>query len=146
VEEIQNDDLEFQHPVYRKVIEIIVDLVNRKMKIDSNFFIMHEDIEVSSVAVDMMTEGFEDKISKIWSKNNVKFESEEMKLKEIVPELVISFKNKKMLEMIRETQDEIIQAQAANDMESITLLLQKMQILNELKRSIAKKLGDRIIL
>jgi DNA primase len=143
---MRNDDLEFQHPVYRKIYDLVADLVDRKMKIDTNFFIMHEDIEVSSVTVDMMTEGFEDKMSKIWSKNNVKFETEEMKLKIIVPELVVSFKNQKMMEMIRETQDEIMQAQASNDHESITLLLQKMQILNELKKSISKKLGDRIIL
>lgn len=146
VEEIRVDELEFLHPVYQKIFLLVMDLVDKKMKIDHNFFIMHEDVEVSSVAVDVMTESYDDKMSKIWSRNSAKFETEEMKLKEIVPELVTSFKNKKMLEMIRETQEEIKHAQASNDMESITLLLQKMQILNELKRNIAKKLGDRIIL
>lgn len=146
VDEIKADELEFQHPVYRKIYEIVADWVERKMKIETNFFIMHEDSEISSATVDMMTEGYDEQMSKVWSKAEVKLETEEMKLKDIVPELVLSFKNRKLMVMLKDTQDEIRTAQESNDMESITLLIQKIQILNELKRNISKKLGDRIIL
>lgn len=146
VDEIREDDLEFQHPVYRKIFLIIADFIDRKMKIEPNFFIRHEDIEISTAAVDVMTESYDDKMSKVWDKKDVKLETEEMKLKVIVPELIISFKNKKLLDLINETQESIRHAQDSNDGESITLLIQKMQILNELKRNISKKLGDRIIL
>ena len=146
VSEIKEDELEFQHPVYRKIYEMIEDLVEKKMKIETNYFVMSEDVEISSVAVDMMTEGYDEQMSKVWSKNEVKLETEEMKLKDIIPELVLSFKNQKLLDLLKETQDGIKQAQDANDMETITLLIQKMQILNELKRNISKKLGDRVIL
>lgn len=147
VEELRNDELEFQHPVYRKIYGIIEDLVDRKMKIDTNTFVMHEDGEICSSAVDMMTEGYDDQISKaLLLRSDVKIATEEMRQKDIVPELVLSFKNKKTMNMIKETQEEINHAQASNDIESITLLIQKMQILNELKRNISKKLGDRIIL
>jgi DNA primase len=146
VEEIQNDELEFQHPVYRKIYETIVDFVQKKMKVDYNYFIMSEDTEISSATADMMTYSYDDQMSKVWSKAEVKLETEEMKLKDIIPELVLSFKNQKLLDMLKETQEDIVKAQNSNDMESITLLIQKMQILNDLKRNIAKKLGDRIIL
>ncbi len=146
VDEVKADELEFQHPVYNKIYAIVADWVERKMKIETNFFVMHEDSEISSATVDMMTDGYDDKMSKVWSKAEVKLETEEMKLKDIVPELVLSFKNQKLMVMLKETQDEIKHAQESNDMESITLLIQKMQILNELKRNISKKLGDRIIL
>lgn len=146
IDEVRNDELEFQHPVYRRIFEMVAELVDKKMKIDSNYFIMNEDIEISTASVDLLDEGYDDKISKIWSKNEVKLETEEMKLKEIVPELIISFKNQKVLEMIKETQEEIKHAQSSNDSEGIDLLIQKMQLLNELRKNISKKLGDRIIL
>lgn len=146
IDEVKSDELEFQHPVYRKIYDIIADWVERKMKIETNYFVMHEDNEISSATVDMMTDSYDDQMSKVWSKAEVKLETEEMKLRDIVPELVLSFKNQKLMVMLKETQDEIKHAQESNDMESITLLIQKMQILNELKRNISKKLGDRIIL
>lgn len=146
VDELREDELEFQHPVYRQVFDIISDLVDRNMKIDTNVFIMHENIEISAATVDMLTEGYDDQMSKLWSKNEVKLETEEMKLKVIVPELIVSFKNRKVLDLLKDTQEEIKHAQNTNDNESIDLLIQKIQVLNELKRNISKQLGDRIIL
>jgi DNA primase len=145
VDEIREDELEFHHPVYRQIFEIVSDLTKRKMKIDTNYFIMHENIEVSTSAVDMLTESYDDKMSKIWSKNEVKLETEEMKLKDIIPELIVSFKNKKVLDLIKESQEELVQAQKVNiNDESLNLLIIKRQILNELRKNISKELGDRI--
>jgi DNA primase len=146
VDEIRADEMEFQHPVYRRIFALIADFIDKKMKIDSNYFIMHDDVEISSVTVDMLTEGYDDKMSKIWSKKDVTLETEEMKLKLVVPELIISFKNRIVLDLIRETHDEIKHAQELNESQSIDLIIRKLQILNELKRNISKKLGDRIIL
>jgi hypothetical protein len=68
-----------------------------------------------------------------------------MKLQEIVPQLVMAFKNKKVINLIRTTQEEIRNAQTSNDTENLTLLQQKFIVLNELKKEFSKKLGDRII-
>lgn len=146
VNEINEDALEFQHPVYRTIFGMIADLVERKMKIDTNTFVNSEEVDITTAAVEMMTSSYDDQMSALWSKNDVKLETEEMKLKIIVPELVTSFKNKKLLDMLAETQDEIRGAQERNDVESIALLVQKFQILNQLKMNISKELGDRIIL
>lgn len=146
VNEIRGDALEFQHPVYLKIFKIISDLVDRKMKVDTNSFVNSEDSDITSVAVEMMTSSYDDQMSALWSKNDVKLETEEMKLKDIIPELVTSFKNRKLLDLLAETQEEIRGAQERNDNESIELLVQKFQILNQLKMNISKELGDRIIL
>jgi len=58
----------------------------------------------------------------------------------------MAFKSKKVLELIKETQEEISKAQQKEDMESILLLQQKMIVLNELKMRLSKKLGERIII
>lgn len=146
VNEIREDGLEFQYPVYSRIYTMISDLVDRKMKIDTNSFVNSEDSDITSVAVEMMTSSYDDQMSALWSKNDVKLETEEMKLKVIIPELVTSFKNKKLLDLLAETQEEIRGAQERNDNESIELLVQKFQILNQLKMNISKELGDRIIL
>ncbi len=146
VQEILSDDLSFQHPVFARIFDIVNDLVSRKMKIDSNNFVMSEDVEVSSSSVELMTQSYDDQMSVLWSKNDVQLETEEMKLKVIVPELVTSFKNKKLLDLLSETQEQILVAQNKNDNESIELLFQKFQLLNELKKKISKELGDRIII
>jgi uncharacterized membrane protein (DUF106 family) len=68
-----------------------------------------------------------------------------MKLNEIVPQLVMAFKNKKLMDMIRDTQEEIRNAQNDHDAENLSILQQKFVVLNELKKQFSKKLGDRII-
>jgi uncharacterized membrane protein (DUF106 family) len=68
-----------------------------------------------------------------------------MKLKEIVPETVKAFKNKKVLDMIRETQKMLKEAQANNDTDNISILQQKFILLNDLKKKFSKDLGYRII-
>lgn len=146
VNELREDSLEFLHPVYRRIFETITGWVDRKMRIDNNYLVMNEDIEITSTAVEMMTTSYDEQMSVLWSKHDVKLETEEMKLKSIVPELVTSFKNKKLHLLLSETQDEIQSAQDRHDRESIELLMQKFTLLNELKKSISKELGDRIIL
>ena len=71
-------------------------------------------------------------------------QTEEMKLRDIVPEFVMAFKNRKVLALLKETQDEIAAAQKNNEEEKIQLLQQKFIILNELKINFSKNLGDRI--
>jgi hypothetical protein len=46
-------------------------------------------------------------MSKLWSKKDVKLETEEMKMAQIVPELITSFKNRVILDLIHETQEGI---------------------------------------
>jgi DNA primase len=143
VNEIKADDLEFQHPVYRKIFDEVARMVDENTEMRENHFISHIDVDISRTAADLLASNYE--ISQIWKKNDVRFETEDMKLKEIVPELVIAFKQKKVIALIKETQSEIAEAQKNNDNEKILLLQQKFIILNDLKKSFSKNLGNRII-
>jgi DNA primase len=144
IEEIRNDELEFQHPVYKQVFDEAIKLYLSGQPFEENYFTHHENNEICKTAVDLTTENYE--LSAIWRKHEVLQQTEDMKLKEIVPELVMAFKNRKVIDLIRETQDEIIKAQKDNDTESLTLLQQKFIVLNDLKKKFSQKLGDRIII
>jgi DNA primase len=144
IEEIRNDELEFQHPVYKQLFDEALKLYLSGQAFEDNYFTHHENNEICKTAVDLTTENYE--LSAIWRKHEVLQETEDMKLKEIVPELVIAFKSRKVIDMLHETQDEIIKAQKENDTESLSLLQQKFIVLNDLKKKFSRKLGDRIII
>jgi DNA primase len=144
VEELKNDELEFQHPIYRLIYEEMQKFYETSEIFDENYFTRHENNDICKTVVDLTTENYE--LSTIWKKNDVLQATEDMKLKELVPELVLSFKNKKVLTLIKETQEEIQIAQKNSENESIVLLQQKFVVLNDLKKKFSKKLGDRIII
>lgn len=144
VEELRSDELELQHPVYKLIFEEMLKLHDSEEIFDENYFIRHENNEICKAVVDLTTENYE--LSSIWKKNDILQATEDMKLKELVPELVMAFKNKKVIDMIKETQEEIQEAQKNSETESMLILQQKFIILNDLKKKFSKKLGDRIII
>jgi DNA primase len=143
VNEILSDDLEFQHPVYQQLFKELVHIYEQNETYDERFFTRHENAEICKATVDLTTDNYE--ISTIWRKNEVLRATDDMKLNEIVPQLVMAFKNKKLMDMIRDTQEEIRNAQNDHDAENLSILQQKFVVLNELKKQFSKKLGDRII-
>ncbi len=144
VNEIVNDELEFYHPIYRLIFNEILTIYNTGGKFDEQYFTRHSNNEICRVTADLLTSNY--KLSDIWKKNEVLPQTEDMILKQIIPEQVMAFKNKKVLDLIKETQEEISKAQKNADMENIILLQQKIIVLNELKKKFSRKLGDRIII
>ncbi len=144
VEEVTNDDLLFQHPVYKIMFEEMVQMHEQELEFDLQVFTRHENPDIIRSTAQLVTDIYE--LSSIWKKNDVLQASEDMLLSELVPELVMAFKNKKVIDLITENQEEIIKAQSNNDQSSLILLMQKSIILNELKMKFSQNLGDRIII
>jgi DNA primase len=143
VAEIESDELEFIHPVYKIIYEEIKQHVISNSPLTDRYFIHHVNETISRVAIELMTPSYG--LSKIWKRHDNYVETEDMKLKEIVPETVKAFKNKKVLDMIKETQKLLKEAQANNDTDNISILQQKFILLNDLKKKFSKDLGYRII-
>ncbi len=85
-------------------------------------------------------------LSKIWKKRENYIETEEMKLKELVPETMYAFKNKKVVSESKRLQVQLSEAQNRNDLEQIESLQEKIMFLNTLKIELSKNLGDRTII
>jgi DNA primase len=143
VAEIESDELQFIHPVYRMIYEDIKQHIISESPLSDRYFIHHVNETISRVAIELMTPSYG--LSKIWARHDNYVETEDMKLKEIVPETVKAFKNKKVLDMIKETQKLLKEAQANNDTDNISILQQKFILLNDLKKKFSKDLGYRII-
>jgi DNA primase len=113
------------------------------VKITEHYFIKHPDELISKTVIDLITSAYD--LSKIWKRYENYYETEEMRLKEIVPEAMLAMKNEKVLKLIRETEVDLKYAQEQNNEDRMQALQVKFIVLNTLKISLSKELGDRTI-
>lgn len=92
ISEILNDDLEFKNLIYKQIFQEYLDVVNKGEFLDSKHFIYHSDPEISKLAADLLSTSYT--LSKIFKKGGAYIETEEMKLKKMVPETIIAYKRK----------------------------------------------------
>jgi DNA primase len=143
INEIEQDELEFHHPVYTLIYSEIILLHEQNEPITEQYFIKHPQELISKTVIDLITSAYD--LSKIWKRYENYYETEEMRLKEIIPEALLSFKNEKVLKLIKETENDLRNAQEQKNEERMQTLQVKFVVLNNLKMSLSKGLGDRII-
>lgn len=144
VQEIERDELEFNHQLYRRIFQEYQHFVNNGQLIDIKFFINHPEPEVSRTAADLVAQKYE--LSKRFKKKEIFIETEEMKLKTIVPEIVLTYKSKRINLMIKQMQSQLLQLQKDGNPDGFIEVQQRLILLNNLKRELSKTLRDRIII
>lgn len=143
VNELVKDEMEFQSPVERRFLDLILERTGQGKLIDSNFFINHEEKEISSLAVDLLTSKHE--LHDWWNKRQILVEGEDTKLKRAVEGALYSYKSKRITLQIAENQEKMKEAQEGGDFDKVVELLKTQQMLDHIKSSLAKPNG-RIIL
>lgn len=144
INEITNDELEMSNPLFKQIFEEYQHHLNEEKPVEQKYFINHADKSIRKISADLLSISYD--LSKIWRKHENYIESEEMKLKEILPETLISFKNKRIIMAIKNVQNQLRTAQENNHMEEIEELQERFMVLNKLKKQLSKDLGDRIII
>ncbi len=141
--ELKDDELELDHPVFRKIYEEYVRLHEQNRNVDIKHFVNHADINISSLVISLIYEPYQ--ISKIWSRHDNHLETEEMKLSQIIPKTILSFKRRKIEKILQKTSEELKEAQAKEDKEKENFLTEKFMALNDLKKKISLAIGPRTI-
>jgi DNA primase len=144
VNEIANDELEMSHPVFKQIFEEYQHHLIERKPIGQKYFIHHQDKSIRDTSADLLSISYD--LSKIWRKHENYIESEEMKLREILPETLTAFKNKRIIMAIKEVQNRIKTAQETDHPEEIEGLQEQFMILSNLKKKLSRDLGDRTIL
>ena len=144
ISDIENDELQFQHPIYRQIFEEYAFHLKSNIDIEERVFTQHQLKEINSVAADILSKKYILSTKLFVRGNSAAVETEEMKLIELVPSIVNNFKNFKLMSLMREIFDEMEKAQLANDIEKIKELQGQIQHLNLLKKTFAINLGIRI--
>jgi DNA primase len=144
ISEIEKDELEFHHPVYTLIFAEMMELHRNNITITEQHFIKHAHELISKTVIDLITSAYD--LSRIWKRYENFFETEEMRLKEIIPEALMAFKNEKVIKLLKETEEDLRYAQEQKNDDRMQALQIKFIVLNNLKISLSKGLGDRIII
>ncbi|MCX6330525.1 MAG: DNA primase, partial [Bacteroidia bacterium] len=144
VMEIVSDDLMFDDDVFRTIFEEFKFATEQGIFIEDKHFIKHENPVISKLSAELLSDTHE--LSPIWRDKQTFVETEDMKLKDIVPDSVLFFKGGKIKRRLDEIMIQMKEAQQSGDTESVFSLMKKDQNLKVALRMISEKLGNRIIL
>jgi DNA primase len=106
VHELEKDEIEFHNPVYQKIFDEVANGLKNNELLGENYFLRHEDQEISSKAVDIVSNRYE--ISPNWTAKKVYTTLESEKLELAIKQAIYSFKSAKLRH-----EKEIIQAKIA---------------------------------
>ena len=101
--EILNDDLEFKNLIYKQIFQEYLEAVKKGENLDNKHFIYHTEPQINKLAADLLSNSYT--LSKIFKKGGIHIETEDMKLKQIVPETIIAYK-RKILEIAQQDASE----------------------------------------
>lgn len=144
VREITSDDLTFDNAVCARIFSEIRFHVEHGLFTGDKQFVKHEDPEISSLSADLLADSHE--LSRIWKEKQSYVVTEEMKLKEIVGDVVLKFKSDKIIIKRKEVMLLLEEAVKAGDTEQIIQLQKRYANLSSVLGLISRKLGDRILL
>jgi len=142
ITEINDDGLKFENEYFAAMFDEIAFSVGQGLIPGDTHFVHHANPAISALVVDMLTEQYT--LSRIWGKHGAYVETEEMKLKEMVPDAVLKFKGDK----IKVLQKEIRRAmtEAGDDDEKVAALQEQYKVMTSLQKKISTGLGGRLII
>jgi DNA primase len=140
VDDLNNDDIKFSNPVYQKVFDEYDAFLSKEELPDEKYFINHNSKKVSSAVIDLLTSPYE--LSDNWELvARIEVIKETQRLKEAVVNSLLSFKAKKIEQLIAESQLEIKKAEEEERYEEIGELMKKQKDLKTISKEINKQLG-----
>ena len=151
IETLQGDSIEAPNTLYKKVIDEFVAHQNDEGFEAERFYKFHPDPEVMNLAVNLIADKYQ--LSTIFSKQNisenvtreVKAQTDEDKLTELIPRLLLELKYTIITQRIDQLTDMIHEAEKKEDFDLLHQLLTMQPTLLEIKNEICKQLGNRVI-
>ena len=134
---LQNDSLEFRHPVYKRFVEIMADHLDDKDFNTEKFFMSHPETFVSLTAASLMEERYQ--LSRLF-KDNMPTE-DEAHLFKLTRHIMADYQMEVVRLEIKKTEKEIQEASTEN----LAELQTHYQQLLAARANLSKTLGDRVI-
>ncbi len=144
LEEIENDGLRSDNPLINKVMDLFFENIGNPAFNPSQFFIYHNDPQISKLASDLLAEKYIE--SKRWKKSGSFVESEEEILDMIVPRIVQEYKLRKVSTMLREIEKHIQEAAKDSDLERVMDFQNQYINLKRVEKHLSSQLGNRTII
>jgi len=144
VSDIVSDNLAFDDQIMASIFEEFRFASEQGTFIEEMHFVKHSDPVISRLAADLLSEPHT--LSKIFANKQTYVETEDMKLRDIVPDALLKFKGDKIKMRLKGIMSQLEEAVKSGDKERIHELQNRDQNLKAALRAISEKLGKRIIL
>jgi DNA primase len=144
IREIQNDDLEFNNLIYKRVFQDVKDLIERDEAISERIFVYHDEPGVRDLAVDIFTSRYE--LSRVWKRKEsyVELPGENLGLE--VPKSLLSYKMKVVEQALGGLREALKSVEKQADLGELNRLLTRIQSLEKVKLALSGGLGGRTII
>lgn len=137
---VEKDTLSFETPVLKEIFNEFISAYEKEMELSAQHFIAHNDEKIKNMAIELVSARYE---LHNWSSKNIRVATEEQNPKRMVNTAIISFKEKKIAQLIEENRKQMKDAcDAGTDFQQF---LHQQKILDDLKRQLAKEPGRVII-
>lgn len=143
LQEMETDNLVPENPLYAKIFHEFQEKWGTPGVNIQTMLTNSQDPEISHLAVDMLTPGYQ--ISKIHEKGGAYVRSEDQIIRQLAPEILASYRSKKVKQMISIIDGQIHAIQGTEDDVLITGLLEDRRQLEELRKAYSKELRRIII-
>jgi DNA primase len=138
--DLKNDDISFSNPVYQKIFDEYGEFLQKDEIPDEKYFINHTSKKLSGVAIDLLTSPYE--LSENWETvARIEVFTEAKRLKTAVINSLLSFKAKKIEQLIADNQQKLKEAEQSEAYESIPEILKRQQELKNISKLINNQLG-----
>lgn len=148
--DLDRDELEFSNPLFKQMMKEAEENISDDSS-PNRYFLAHQNAEISKIAAEMMSDRYQ--LSKIHLKRfgeNVKIEetplSEEANLMTSVPRVMTELKNQHVYLQIVKVKERLQTAQREKNMDKAFELMKQLKFLDEVRKELAKALGERIVL
>ncbi len=150
--DLERDNIQFTNSLYARIFDEAYNQMNANEDFQpARYFISHSDATISKLATEMLSDKYQ--LSKIHAKalgedlNDDKSKLlEENSLEELIPRVTTELKNAYIMQQISVVMKQIKKAQKNDDFETTIKLLQEKKKLEEIKKLLAKMLGEQVIL
>ncbi len=149
--DLERDNLQIQNPLFRKIVEEALERLEETDFVASKYFLAHPDAQISKLAAEIMSDRYQ--LSKIHLKQygeNIRREesplAEELHLITSVPRVMTELKNEHVTSQMKQLKEQLLQVQKSGNMDEAIELMKQIKHLDEIRKGLAKVLGERIVL
>ena len=135
IDELENDEIRFSNELYNTIINEMKQLLESTGKIKQSIFTHHSDPEISSTAINLITDQYE--LSENWEKHKIYVKTGRDQLGHYVMSTILSVKSKHVARKLRKITEDMKQA---SDEAEISLLQMEFHELKKISAIIDNEL------
>lgn len=148
--DLERDGLWFQNTLYKEILDEAIGMMEDQAFVPARYFLAHPKQEISRLTASLLEDRYE--LSKVHTKQygDVKKEetpmAEEKHLETSVPRVLTELKDAFVTHQMKTIKEKMKHAQKAGDFDGSVALMQQLKELDGIKKTLAKVLGERVIL